>query len=139
VRRAVAAECERFVVQHLDAGRSFAVETTLRTLAAVAQAELARSRGFTTHLRFLATDSIEVNISRVLQRAQAGGHGASERDIRTIHTASLANLPAAIRAFERVRVYDSTRAWIAPSLVATARNGLITRHGSSPAWLDRAL
>src|SRR5262252_6424730 len=87
VRRAVAKECERFVVEHIEAGRSFAVETTLRTAAAVDQAELARGRGFSTEMRFVATDSVAENVARVLQRSQAGGHGASEREIRAIHTA----------------------------------------------------
>lgn len=44
VRCAVAKECERFVLDHIEAGRSFAVETTLRTGAAVTQARLARLR-----------------------------------------------------------------------------------------------
>ena len=34
VRRAVAKECERFVLDHIEQARSFAVETTLRTTAA---------------------------------------------------------------------------------------------------------
>ncbi len=42
VRRAVAKECERFVLDHIENGRSFAVETTLRTTAAIEQADLAR-------------------------------------------------------------------------------------------------
>jgi hypothetical protein len=42
VRRAVAKECERFVLDHIENGKSFAVETTLRTTAAIEQAELAR-------------------------------------------------------------------------------------------------
>ena len=42
---------------HIERGLSFAVETTLRTAAAIEQAELARKRGFATHLRFIATDS----------------------------------------------------------------------------------
>jgi len=111
VRRAVAGECERFVRNHIDRRESFAVETTLRTGASIEQAELARQRGFSTHLRFVATDSIAENVSRVLQRAQGGGHGASERDIRNIHEASIANLRRAVTAFERVRVYDSTERW----------------------------
>ena len=49
------------------------------------QAELARKHGFATELRFVATDSIAENVERVLQRAQGGGHGASERDVRAIH------------------------------------------------------
>jgi predicted ABC-type ATPase len=43
VRRAVAKECERFVQSHLENGRSFAVETTLRTGAAIEQARVARA------------------------------------------------------------------------------------------------
>jgi predicted ABC-type ATPase len=115
------------------------VETTLRTTAAIEQAALAHEHGFATHLRFLATDSVTENISRVLQRAQSGGHGASERDIRAIHEASIANLRRALESFERVRVYDSTAPWVAPRLVATARDGHVTLVGISPAWLGRAL
>ncbi|HXN31266.1 MAG TPA: zeta toxin family protein [Polyangiaceae bacterium] len=139
VRRAVAKECERFVLDHIDRGRSFAVETTLRTTAALEQAELARKNGFATEMRFVATDSIAENLARVLQRAQAGGHGASEREIRAIHQASVTNLRTAVAAFDRVRVYDSTPRWAPPRLVAAARGGRLARQGATPAWLEGAL
>jgi len=139
VRRAVAKECERFVQRHIETGRSFAVETTLRTQAAIDQAQLARARGFATEMIFVATDSIDENIARIVQRAQGGGHGASEREVRAIHGASLANLSAAVDAFERVDVYDSTASWSAPRLVATSHNGRIDRVGTSPSWLEKAL
>lgn len=79
VRRAVAKECETFILDHIHRKVSFAVETTLRTTAAVDQARLARSIGFVTEMRFVATDSVTENVARILQRAQAGGHAASER------------------------------------------------------------
>jgi predicted ABC-type ATPase len=139
VRRAVAKECERFVLDHIELGKSFAVETTLRTTAAIDQAHLARKQGFATEMRFLATDSIAENVARVLQRALAGGHSASEREVRAIHQASVANLRAAIAAFDRVRVYDSTTRWVPPRLVAVVRSGQLVRHGATPAWLDAAL
>jgi hypothetical protein len=47
-------------------------------------------------MHFVATDSIAENVARVLERAQAGGHDASEREIRAIHRASIANLATAI-------------------------------------------
>ena len=84
VRKAVSRECETFVDQHIAGGRSFAVETTMRTLASVRQAEKARSHGFRTVLTFLCTSSPEINIERVIQRAQAGGHAASEVEIRAV-------------------------------------------------------
>jgi predicted ABC-type ATPase len=139
VRRAVAAECERFVIAHIRARRSFAVETTLRTTAAIDQARQAHAQGFATELFFVATESVNENILRVLQRAQGGGHGASERDVRAIYEASILSLARAIAAFERVDVYDSTARWSAPRLVATARDGHVAHHGASPAWLERAL
>jgi predicted ABC-type ATPase len=139
VRRAVARECERFVLDHVERGESFAVETTLRTNAAIEQARLGRQRGFATVLRFVATDAIAENVARVLQRAQGGGHGASERDIRAIHEASIANLTAALNVFERVRVYDSTARWTPPRLIAVARKGVIARQGATPAWFERTL
>jgi predicted ABC-type ATPase len=98
VRRAVAKECERFVLDHIENRKSFAVETTLRTAAAIDQAHLARKAGFGTEMRFIATDSIAENVARVLPRTQAGGHGASEREIRTIYQASVANLRKADKA-----------------------------------------
>lgn len=139
VRRAVAKECERFVFDHIAARESFAVETTLRTTAAIDQAEKARASGFVTEMRFIATDSIAENVARVLQRSQGGGHGASERDIRAIHTASVANLRRAIETFDRVCAYDSTTRWVAPRLVAIARGGRVVRKGPIPKWLEAVL
>ncbi len=139
VRRAVAKECERFVQGHIESGRSLAVETTLRTRAAIDQAQLARARGFATEMIFVATESIEENIVRIMQRAQGGGHGASEREVRAIHEASIANLGAAIEAFERVDVYDSTALWSTPRLVATSHDGRLERLGVSPTWFENAL
>jgi predicted ABC-type ATPase len=139
VRRAVAKECERFVLDHIETEHSFAVETTLRTAAAIDQARLARTRGFATEMIFVATDAVEENVARILQRAQGGGHGASEREVRAIHEASLANLSAAIGVFERVDIYDSTARWSAPRLVATSHDGRIDRLGVGPSWLEQAL
>jgi predicted ABC-type ATPase len=135
VRRAVAKECERFVLDHIERARSFAVETTLRTAAAIDQAVLARRSGFVADMLFIATDSIDENIARVVLRAQAGGHGASEREIRAIHEASIANLGTAIDSFDRVRIYDSTARWSPPRLVAVARMGRVVHHGVTPGWL----
>src|SRR5260221_2189778 len=139
VRRAVEKESERFVLEHIDGEKSFAVETTLRTAAAIDQATLARKRGFATEIRFVATDSSAENVARVLQRALAGGHGASEREIRAIHQASITNLRTAVVTFDRVRVYDSTKRWAPPRLVAVARGGPLIPHGPPPPWLQAIL
>ena len=123
----------------LENGRSFAVETTLRTNAVIEQARLARARGFATEMIFVATGSVDENLVRIVQRAQGGGHGASEREVRAIHAASLANLGVAIDAFERVDIYDSTALWSSPQLVATSHDGRVDRVSAGPSWLENAL
>lgn len=134
VRRAVAKECERFVLDQIEAGRSFAVETKLRTGAAVTQAPLAHSRGFATEMVFVATDSVDENLDRILQRAQGGGHGASEREVRAIHEASLSNL----NDVRRVRARGRLRLDGAMVAAATRRN-ITTRPGrSSPSHSELA-
>lgn len=71
VRKAVSKECESFVLAHIRRKRSFAIETTLRTLVSAEQARKARRRGFRTEMIFLCTASADINVERVLQRAQA--------------------------------------------------------------------
>lgn len=62
LRRAVANECELFVVDHIARRQSFAVETTLRTAAAIEQARLAQKQGFEAEIRFVATGSADENV-----------------------------------------------------------------------------
>ncbi len=139
VRWAVAKECERFVLDHIDRRASFAVETTLRTKVAIEQATLARDQGFATEMQFVTTGSVAENVARVLQRAQGGGHAASEGEVRAIYQASLTNLPKAVAVFGRVWIYDSTERWAPPRLVAVARDGNVVRRGKAPAWLEAVL
>lgn len=135
IRSAVAAECERFILAHIESGTSFAVETTLRSAIPIEQARHAIASGFTTYLRFIATESVQENIDRVTQRAQAGGHAASEDEIRRIHASSLGNLRRAVEVSETARIYDSTTRWQAPRLVALKRKGKLTIEQEPPAWL----
>jgi len=139
VRRAVSQQCETFVAEQIDGNRSFAVETTMRTLVSVRQAERARSQGFRTALTFLCTSSPDINIERVLQRAQAGGHAASETEIRAVHLAALANLGEAVQVFDRCRIFDTSEPWRHPRFVARAAGGKCTLEPAAPSWVARAL
>lgn len=139
VRKAVSQECESFVQEHIGQGSSFAVETTMRTLVSARQAGSARQRGFRTTLTFLCTNSPDINVERVLQRAQAGGHAASEAEIRTMHAAALANLAEAVRVFDRCRILDSSAPWRRPRLAARATRGRIVLEPGAPSWVTKAL
>lgn len=139
VRAAVARECEERVAELTERGTSFAVETTLRTPAALEQAAEARRRGFFTLLCWIGLESPAVGFERVLVRAQAGGHGVPERVVSAIWTASLGNLPRALRTFERALLFDGSTPWQFPRRVASARDGAVTLEAPPPAWLVRVM
>jgi predicted ABC-type ATPase len=140
VRQRVQKECEGFIERCTMEGRSFAVETTLRTDVVIRQAEAARAAGFRLEMIFVATDAVGENVSRVARRGLDGGHSAPEPRIREIYDLSLSNLPRAIEVFDEVLVFDSTAFDAVPRLVARYESGVaIMRNLPWPAWCLAAL
>jgi predicted ABC-type ATPase len=136
LRRQAQRECETFVADSIAKQRSFAVETTLRSLAAIEQAERARSSGFHTCMIFVASDDVEENIRRVTRRALDGGHGAPFARIREIYRSSLANLSKALPVFHEAFLYDSSAHAADPRIVRRYEHGqIIVDLPPAPVWL----
>lgn len=140
IRSQASRECGQFIETHIRNGRSFAVETTLRTRKSLEQAEDARGHGFETEMVYVALDRIDENIERIAIRADAGGHAASPGRIRAIHRASLGNPPAALRQLDRVWVYDNSAPGGPRRLVLETSRAAV-RHVADepPGWLREAL
>jgi predicted ABC-type ATPase len=131
-------ECEIFVRQHIEAGKSFMVETTLRTLVSIEQARAASTAGFRTEMIFVALRHVDENIRRAKAREGGGGRAVTEDAIRAGYRATMGNLPVALREFHRVTVIDNT-ASRGRRLLET-RNGEITHSvDPRPTWLADAL
>jgi predicted ABC-type ATPase len=138
LRARVAAECERFIDQHIADRRSFAVETTLRSDAAIRQARAANAAGFSTILFFLATEDPRLNVERITARGLMGGHTSPEAEIRAIYAASMANLPRALEVFTHVECFDNTRHGVPPArLLAFDRGHVVHRANLLPAWAEK--
>jgi predicted ABC-type ATPase len=135
LRAQVALECRRFVERHIADRASFAVETTLRSDAAIRQAEAANAAGFSTFLFFLGTEDVRLNIDRIATRGRMGGHSSPEADIREIFAASMANLPRAVAVFSHVDCFDNSRSGADPvRVLAFDRGRLLYRADPLPAW-----
>jgi predicted ABC-type ATPase len=144
VRSVVNREFEEFIQANIRAGTSFALETTLRSTITFEQAKLAKENGFRVSMFYVALDTVDRHIERVMRRAARGGHSASESTLRKIHASSLSNLPAALipdkSGIEIVQIYDNSRSESRPGLVLEARRGQIIRLADSfPLWLQQAL
>ena len=139
-RAAVNREFEQFVIDHIQRGVSFAIETTLRSDITFRQMDEARVQGFELHMLYVALGDFSQNLKRVTDRARAGGHSAPAEQLRGIHEASLANLPRAIHEVDDLNVYDNTAPGGPTQLVLSARNGVVTfRQSPCPNWLQGAL
>jgi predicted ABC-type ATPase len=114
VVRKATTECEEFIHEHIEAGVSLLVETTLRTPIAIEQAIAAQAKGFETWMTYVATDDAEINVTRARERFEAGGRDMTDDTVRGNYTQSLANLPKAMREFETVEVYDNSTTLGAP-------------------------
>jgi predicted ABC-type ATPase len=74
VRAVVNREFEEFVHANIRAGTSFALEPTLRSVITFEQATLAKENGFRVSMLYVALDTVERHIERVMRRAARGGH-----------------------------------------------------------------
>ena len=120
---------------YLRRGESFAVETTLSSRGSLRLIDEARSRGYETHLTFVALDSPEQCIARIGTRVLRGGHFILDADVRRRYKRSIANLPEALRAVDIAKVYDNSG--YEHRLVMTAKSGVIIgRSKELPHWAE---
>ena len=108
IRRKSNEDPRAFRQDHIDHRNTFAFETTLRQAELTLRvADAASKAGFETEMHYIATD-VEIHIQRVIGRALAGGHAASEPRLREMYAASIANVTGVIPAFDLFTLYDST-------------------------------
>jgi predicted ABC-type ATPase len=147
IRSQVNVEFQRWILDHISARKSFALETTLRSEVTFEQAQLAREHGFRTALYFVTPGSVEECVRRIKARAYRGGHSASETLVREIFQKSTRNLLAALdfhsSGMDRVEIYDNS---VNLANQRDVRRIISIREGRAtylangvPAWLDDLL
>lgn len=77
--------------EHVEAGRSFAFETTLSGKTYATMIPIWRTLGYHITLFFLALPDAEIAIARVAARVAAGGHNIPETTIRRRFKSGLNN------------------------------------------------
>jgi predicted ABC-type ATPase len=144
IRKEVGPVYEKFIYDHIAEGKDFAIESSLRLPIIFDQMKQAHDAGFVVELNYVSTNSISTSIDRVAQRADLGGHSASEKAIRSIRGESLGNFPRAMDelggGIDILAVYDNSAERAKPELVASFEGREVTYLAPEiPAWVDRAL
>jgi predicted ABC-type ATPase len=141
IRAQVNVEFQRWILDHITARKSFALETTLRSRVTFEQSRLAHEHGFWTSMDYVAAGGVEESIRRIIERSYRGGHSASERLVRQIYEKSTKNLFTALdfgeSGIEVVRIYDNSEVGGRVRQLLSFRRGRPQSIASeTPAWLE---
>jgi predicted ABC-type ATPase len=88
--------------------QSFTVETTLSGSTYLRMAAQARSVGFTVVAVFVGTESVEINLKRVMARVKKGGHDVPEEDQRRRYPRTLANMKKLLPNVDLAVILDNS-------------------------------
>lgn len=98
-----------FIRQKLLENRvSFTFETVMSSGDKVAFMRRAQELGYRTYLYFVATDNPNININRVANRVDDGGHNVPADKIVQRYHRSLKLLPEAVAASNRAYIFDNS-------------------------------
>lgn len=105
----VAADIAEFIrIKLLKSGRSFSFETVFSHQSKIEFIEQARKSGYRVYLYFIATESSEINISRVENRVAKLGHYVSPDLIVSRYHRTLDNLFKAVKLTNRAYLFDNS-------------------------------
>jgi predicted ABC-type ATPase len=106
--RLMLAEVRRLLDQRTD----FAFETTLSGKTYKPLLQQARDRGYTIFLYFLWLPDPTLNVLRVAQRVQEGGHNVPEADVRRRYQRGIRNFLDVYRPLADIWVvYENSQMW----------------------------
>jgi len=88
---------------------NFSFETVMSHPGKVDFLDIARQQGFKTYLYFIATDDPAINVSRVMNRVQKGGHPVPEQKIIERYERSLNLLIKALKTTDRAYILDNSK------------------------------
>ena len=93
----------------LAEGQTFTFETVLSTPRNLELLARAKAQGYFVRGYFIFTRNCAINLTRVLSRAQSGGHDVPADKIAARYQRSLAQLPRLVEICDICHVYDNSQ------------------------------
>ncbi|MEM8515396.1 putative ABC-type ATPase [Massilia sp. MP_M2] len=105
----------------ISQGRPFAFETVFSTAGKLAIMTQAKAAGYEVGLVFVTTRDPEINVQRVANRVEEGGHSVAPDKIRSRYHGAMGLLPAGVEVADIAAIYDNSLA--SERIVAIKRAG----------------
>ena len=110
-----------FIREHLlKNGLSFSFETVMSHISKLDEIIEAKNLGYKVYLYFICLDEPTLNVSRVKNRVEKGGHNVAAEKIISRYTNTLSNLYPALKIADRAYLFDNSDEMI---LVAEINQG----------------
>lgn len=115
----------------LRSGQDFTFETVLSTRRNLDLLARAKEAGYEIYAVFVLTNDSRINVRRVKERAQAGGHDVPEEKIVSRYQKSLNNLSRLVRIADHTRIVDNSGDQ--PALICEVHGTAVTIY-DTPHW-----
>jgi predicted ABC-type ATPase len=99
-------------------GVNFSFETVMSHESRLEELRVARTRGYRITLVFVGTADPRINIDRVAQRVEEGGHDVSKDRIVARYARTMALLADAVALAHRALIFDNSTPWRGHVLLA---------------------
>ncbi|PWK29053.1 putative ABC-type ATPase [Arcicella aurantiaca] len=121
----------------LENQMSFTFETVMSSADKVALLAKAQALGFRTYLYYVSTEDPQINIARVSNRVNLGGHNVPQDKIFQRYYRSLAFLFEAIKYSNRVYLFDNSG--ISKRFIASIEDGktIDIQTDTLPEWFEK--
>ena len=123
----------------LNEGEKFAYETVMSHESKIDFMKKSIACGYKNYLYFISTESSLINVERVKQRVELGGHPVKESKIVERYERSMGLLKSAVKQTYRSFIFDNSGK--TPKLVLEVTNGELIefRDQHVPVWVDKYL
>jgi predicted ABC-type ATPase len=120
-------------------GASFSFETVMSSRDKIEFLGATRAAGYRNYLYYVATSDPQINIRRVRERVEQGGHDVPPDKIVSRYERSLSLLPEAIRLSDRAFIFDNSgdaAFWFAE---VTSGQDVEYKAATIPDWVQRSV
>lgn len=121
-------------------GKPFAFETVMSTPEKISLLTQARAKGYQVHVVFVTTEDADINVRRVAQRVQGGGHNVDTDKIRERYHRAMELMPHALDHAHKAAVYDNSvddrmAIKVAEKMLRTQQLSLTVTPDEAPSWV----
>lgn len=133
-------EAIRLIKELIVEKKDFSMETTLSGQLPIRQMRSAKENGFKVIIYYMGVEKISINLNRIHQRVEQGGHDIPQEDVLRRESRSFNNLLKTVSIVDEIYLVDNT--YMQAAIVAGIHKVDYTIYSSEhnmPRWIQRIL